>query len=85
MITDALLSFVLGLLDFLAGLFPEVDFDPVELLMDALSHLADLNYYLPISEMVAVFVTFLLVVPVLAGTTLLVWGVSFLRGANARA
>lgn len=85
MITDALLTLIFGLLELILSVFPTVAFNPVDLLEDAFGYLDDLNYFLPIAELAAVFVTFAIIVPAMLGVTLTVWLVALIRGGSARA
>jgi hypothetical protein len=50
-----------------------------------ISNLGAMNYFLPIAELFAFVIGISVVFPALAGVTLLVWLVTFLRGGSARA
>lgn len=86
MIVELLLDAIEALLSWLASMFPSGA--GLSLPMDGfggfLSHVADLNYYLPIGEVFTFTIGALIVFPALAGVSLLVWLVALIRGGSAR-
>lgn len=84
MIIDLLLEWVEAVLDWVIGLFPVTDFDPVAYLSTALSYVSDIDYFLPLHEVFGVVVAVLLIFPVFAGVSLVLWIVALLRGGSAR-
>jgi hypothetical protein len=83
-IIEWLLDMVEAVFNFVAGLFPSTTFNPVTLFGGALAHLGDLNYFLPITELAAVVLAFVVLFPVFMGTTLFLWLVALIRGGSSR-
>ncbi len=85
MITDLLAAFVCTPLTWLGGVLPSTTFDPFANWALVNGHMADLNYYLPITELAIFTMSVSIVFPALAGVSLLVWLVAMIRGGSARA
>ena len=84
MIVELLLDMIEGAFNFVMGLFPTTTFNPVTMFGGALGHLGDLNYFLPIVELAAVVLAFVVLFPVFMGTTLFLWLVALIRGGSSR-
>ncbi len=84
MVIEWLLDFIEGGFNLIVGLFPVTDFNPVALLGSALSMIGGLNYFMPIGELVGLFVAFMALGAPFLVTTVVVWIVSFIRGSSAR-
>lgn len=84
MLIEWLLDFFEAGFDFVAGFFPESFFDLGSYLAGALGYVGDLNYFLPIAELFAVFVAVVVLFPLFMGTSLLLWLVALLRGGSSR-
>lgn len=86
MITDTILTWILGLGDWLVGLMPDgpnIDFGGIA---QGWSMLADLNFFLPIAELTSAVLVVLALGPAFVVATLLQWFlVSVLRGGSAKA
>ncbi len=81
MITDALLTFIITPLSWLAGLLPTLDISG----WLGWGHVGDLDYWLPIHEMAAVMLAVLALTPAFLVMTISTWLVAFVRGASPRA
>lgn len=84
MVVELLLDAFEAAFNWIMDLFPTVSFNPVTLFGGALSHLGDLNYFLPIAELASLVLAFVIIFPFMMGTTLLLWLVALIRGGNAR-
>lgn len=82
MVTDAVISWFLDLVDWLVALIPSSDPLPGV----NFSFISDLNYFLPISEMFALFASMFLLGGPLAASSLIIWVVvGVLRGGATKA
>lgn len=84
MIVDFLLDFIEGGFNLVIGLFPVTSFNPVETFGNMLGLLGELNYFIPISELIGAVVAFLVLGIPFIPVTIGVWIVAFIRGGSAR-
>lgn len=84
MIIEWLLDAIEALIRWLAGLFPTWNPDALDGFSSVLSHVGDLNYFLPIAEVFGVVVGAFMLFPALMGVSLAVWLVALIRGGSAR-
>lgn len=83
MIIDFLLDAIEAVFDFVVGLFPVTDFNPVQTFSDMLGVLGDLDYFLPIHELAGLVIAFLLLGAPFLVVTLAIWVLALIRGAGA--
>lgn len=82
MVTDAVLDWFFDLVDWLISGMPDLELP--KNIMD-LSWIRDINYFLPISEMYALFAAFFLLGGPMAATSLIIWFlVGVLRGGSPK-
>lgn len=82
MVTDAVIDWFLGLVEWVASLIPDTDI----LLGVDLSFITDLNYFLPIGEMFTLFSSVFSIGGPLAAASLIIWlVVGVLRGGATKA
>lgn len=82
MVTDAVLDWWFGLVEWLIGTMPDGGASATF----NLGMIDDMNYFLPISEMFGVFVAFVALGGPFLGTSLIVWMVvGILRGGATKA
>lgn len=82
MVTDAILDWIFGLLNWLVSLLPH---DPLPHTID-FSWISDMNYFLPISEMYTLFSLVFALGGTFAGTSLIIWViVGVVRGGSTKA
>lgn len=82
-IVDALLDFFESAFNLIVGLFPTTTFNPVEKFGDMLGVLGGLDYFLPIHELAALIVAFLLLGAPFLVVSLVIWIVALIRGGSA--
>lgn len=86
MITDAILGFFQAVIVWAGGLLPTWDISVGTTGWgQALAHMSDLNYFLPIQEVFTVTLAAFLLFPAFMGVTLVVWLIALIRGGSARA
>ncbi len=85
MITDALLSVVFGLLSWAGGMLPVWNpVDHVPPLGGAVPWLNDLDYFLPIHELISLVLAVLLLTPAFVVASLALWLIALVRGGSSR-
>ncbi|MFT4287434.1 hypothetical protein [Nocardioides sp.] len=84
MIVEWLMDVLQAGLLWVASLLPEDPWTVYESWSLVLAHMADLNYYLPISELFAFTIGAFVVFPAFAGVSLVLWLVGLIRGASVR-
>ena len=85
MVTDAIVGWFLDLCDWVIGLGSGLTAGLPSDLVD-FSFMGDMNYFLPVAEMFAVFLAFFLLGGPMMGVSLVVWFlVGVLRGGQAKA
>lgn len=82
MVTDAILDWFFDLVEWLISGIPDLDL-PRNVL--DFSWIADINYFLPISEMYSLFLSFFLLGGPMAATSIIIWFVvGVLRGGSPK-
>lgn len=84
MIVDWLLGLFQTVVGSIGDTLPSTDADPFQYVTTVLDNLGGLNYFLPISETFTVVVGVMVVFPLFAGVSLVLWVLAFLRGGSAR-
>lgn len=83
MITDWILNALQTGLDWFSDQLPTDNTHVWEYVNQVGSHLADLNYFLPIGEVVALVVAVFVLFPIFAGVSLLAWVYAQVRGSSS--
>lgn len=83
MVTDALIEWLLGMVEFVVQGIPSSD--PFTQGVD-FSFISDLNYFLPITEMFSLFLSMFMLGGPLVASSLIIWVVvGILRGGSTKA
>ncbi|WP_306901922.1 hypothetical protein [Arthrobacter sp. B1I2] len=84
MVTDRILDWWFGLIEWMLTLFPATEGAPTSTI--DLSWITAMNYFVPLNEMFGLFVGFFALGGPLVGTSLIVWVlVGILRGGQTKA